>query len=95
MNWEPHPLDHEERAFWHLELLGCFDPADAVTPWVPPDDVEPEFDDEWDDGYACTHCGGLGFDQVEDPFWDECDEYGWGPCPSCRGTGERAHQWVF
>jgi len=26
-----HPLDHEARALWHLELLGCFEPGDAVV----------------------------------------------------------------
>ncbi len=89
-------IDHRERALWHLELLGCYEPADAVAPWNPPlahpfDD----YDDEYDDELACTHCGGEGFDQVDDPFWDECDEFGWGPCTSCRGTGLRSHQWVF
>lgn len=98
---EPHPLDLEGRALWHLELLGCFEPGDAVAPWVPPE-ASPFYgqgddwdEDDWDDGYACTHCGGEAFCQVDDPFWDECDEYGWGPCTSCRGTGQRAHQWVF
>lgn len=95
--YEPHRLDLEARALWHLELLVCFEPEDAVAPWVPPavrlaDDFD---DDEWDDGSSCTYCGGLGFDQVGDPFWDECDEHGWGPCTSCRGTGDRKHQWVF
>ena len=28
-----HPLDHQSRALWHLELLGCFEPGDAVAPW--------------------------------------------------------------
>ena len=31
-----HPLDHQSRALWHLELLGCFEPGDAVAPWEPP-----------------------------------------------------------
>lgn len=51
--------------------------------------------DEMDDGYCCTRCGGEGYDQVDDPFWDECDEYGYGPCTACSGTGERRHQTVF
>lgn len=96
MNWHPHPLDHESRALWHLELLGCYEPADAIAPWVPPvfdGDLDGEWDD--DDGFSCTHCGGEAYVQVEDPFWDECDQFGWGPCTSCRGTGERRHQWVF
>ena len=52
-------------------------------------------DDEYDDELACTRCGGEGFAEVDDPLWDECDEFGWGPCNACRGTGERRHQWVF
>jgi hypothetical protein len=53
------------------------------------------YDDEFDDGWLCTHCGGEGWAQVDDPFWDECDEYGYGDCPACSGTGERRHQTVF
>lgn len=97
MNWQTHAPDHEARALWHLELLGCFEPADAVAPWVPPADLDPyDHDDEdYDERLSCTHCGGDGFTEVDDIFWDECDEFGWGPCTSCRGTGRRTHQWVF
>ena len=95
-------ISHEdpvERALWHLELLGCFEPGDAVAPWVPPD-AEPEAyfeDDDYEDpdGLSCTHCGGEAYREVDDIFWDDCDEYGWGPCTSCRGTGLRRYQWVF
>lgn len=52
-------------------------------------------DDEYDDGFVCTHCGGEGYCQVDDPFWDDCDEFGYGPCTYCNGTGERRHQNVF
>lgn len=94
-----HPLDHEARALWHLELLGCYSPEDAVAPWVPPlvvyDYRDDETDEGWDDEDACTRCGGEGFAEVDDPLWDECDEFGWGPCNACHGTGERRHQWVF
>jgi hypothetical protein len=92
-----HPLDHEGRALWHLELLGCFDPGDAVAPWEPPgaEPVDWYDDDEYDDELACKRCGGEGFAEVDDPLWDECDEFGWGPCNACHGTGERRHQWVF
>lgn len=69
---DAHPLDHESRALWHLELLGCFEPGDAVAPWVPP-----------------------LFSPQDDAWADDCDEHGWGPCTSCRGTGLRRHQWVF
>lgn len=85
-----HPLDHEARALWHLELLGCYAPEDAVAPYVP---AEP--DDYWDDDPACTHCGGEGYREVDDIWWDECDQWGYGPCTSCHGTGERRHQRVF
>lgn len=51
--------------------------------------------DDWDDDYACTHCGGEGYREVEDPLWDDCDEFGYGPCTSCHGTGQRSRQWVF
>lgn len=88
--------DLESRALWHLELLGCFDPGDAVAPWIPPP-TEP-FDDGWDEGdddFSCTHCGGEGFREVDDIWWDDCDEFGWGPCRSCDGTGLRSRQWVF
>lgn len=96
MTPDPHPLDHEGRALWHLELLGCFEPEDAIAPWVPPPRVDDASDDDWDDDERdCTRCGGEGFSEVDDPLWDECDEFGWGPCCACRGTGERRHQWVF
>lgn len=91
-----HPLDHEGRALWHLELLGCFDPGDAVAPWVPPG-AEPERycdDAEEDDSWLCTHCGGSGYgdddDWLEDGWYDP-----FAPCGACHGTGERRHQWVF
>lgn len=96
----PPRLDPEARGLWHLELLGCFAPEDAQLepPWSRP--VVFEFDDDWDDDLglddlACTHCGGDGFREVDDMQWDDCDEFGWGPCTSCRGTGQRRHQWVF
>lgn len=56
---------------------------------------EDEQDDYEEGDYACTHCGGEGYREVEDPFWDDCDEFGYGPCTSCRGTGLRSQQWVF
>jgi len=55
-------------------------------------------DDYWDgdqDEYACTRCGGEGWDQVDDPLWDDCDEFGYGECSACAGTGLRSHQTVF
>lgn len=83
-----------DRALWHLELLGCYEPGDAVAPWVPPAAVDDDSDYDEDD-LACTHCGGEGFREVDDFFWDDCDVTGWGPCRSCNGTGERRHQNVF
>ena len=93
-------FDPDTRALWHLELLGCYAPDDAIAPYLPPP-ARPLYDedndndcDDWGD-LACTHCGGEGFCEVDDPMWDECDEYGWGPCGACHGTGSRKHQWVF
>lgn len=60
------------------------------APQVEIDDWD-DPDDEWD----CTRCGGEGYAEVDDPFWDECDEFGWGPCTACGGTGERRYQTVF
>jgi|LakMenEpi03Aug12_release.lakeMendotaPanAssembly.Ray.scaffolds.fasta_scaffold03608_27 hypothetical protein len=55
-------------------------------------DDDCEYDDE---EWACTHCGGEGYREVDDPMWDDCDEFGYGTCHSCRGTGLRKHQTVF
>lgn len=87
-------FDPAERALWHLELLGCYAPDDARVPSPCGESEEPDFDD-YDDGLDCTHCGGTGEAEVDDPLWDECDRWGYGPCRSCHGTGERRHQWVF
>ena len=84
----------EERALWHLELLGCYEPSDAEPPAPQIEDHE-RYEDDYDDDLGCTHCVGEGFAEDNDPFWDDCDEFGWGPCKACRGTGERRHQWVF
>ena len=95
---EPHLLDFESRALWHLELLGCYEPDDAIAPWVPQTFVDEYYDDYEDydcDDLSCTHCGGDGFMTDLDVFWDDCDWTGYGPCTSCRGTGSRKHQWVF
>jgi hypothetical protein len=92
----PHPLDHEGRALWHLEILGCHVPEDAVAPYEPSPFVDQEeYDDDYDDEFSCTRCGGEGFRDVDDIWWDDCDEFGMGPCTSCCGTGLRSHQWVF
>jgi hypothetical protein len=80
------------RALWHLELgYDEFEPMGT-------DSADRFLDDDFDydeDELACTHCGGEGWGPVDDPLWDECDEFGYGPCASCRGTGERRQQWVF
>lgn len=88
-------LDLEERALWHLELLGCFSPGDACVPGPFADEADQPDDWDDDDDLGCTRCGGEGWGEVEDPLWDECDQYGYGPCCACRGTGERRRQWVF
>ena len=93
------PADLEQRAWWHLELS----PEHFYEPLlVDPVDQPPQFDcrDEFDDigdpgDRTCTHCGGEGFAEVDDPLWDDCDEFGWGPCSACNGTGLRSRQWVF
>lgn len=55
-----------------------------------------DFDDYLEDGeYCCTHCGGEGYCEVDDPLWDDRDEFGYGPCQYCRGTGLRTYQQVF
>jgi hypothetical protein len=67
-------------------------------PYMPhPFQQEGDPFDDWDedDDYACTHCGGEGFGQVDDPLWDYCDEFGEGECPACDGTGLRSRQTVF
>lgn len=94
------PLHATDRAMWHLEL--GYQPGDEyaaqqvlIVDWLFAGDDDGYFDYDEDDLGACSHCGGEGWDQVDDPLWDECDEFGYGPCGSCHGTGERRHQWVF
>lgn len=62
---------------------------------LPPDVDDEDFDDEYDDEWSCTHCGGEGWAYVDDPLWDDCDEWGIGDCSACGGTGERKYQTVF
>ena len=56
-----------------------------------PDDFDDEYEEEWE----CSWCGGEGYAEVDDPLWDDCDEFGYGPCGSCGGSGLRKHQTVF
>jgi hypothetical protein len=51
-------------------------------------------DEEYDNGvdYNCTHCGGEGMQEADNPLWDASDEV---PCKSCNGTGLRKHQTIF
>lgn len=94
---ELHPLDHEARALWHLELLGCFAPEDAIAPWEPPGFEVPRWTDEDDGEYlgelvTCWRCGGEGMEITC------CDDichgvgyciHGDGQrfCPTCHGEG--------
>jgi len=72
------------------------DTTSPTTPQSDDGDRDEDYDDNYDeDDLACTRCGGEGYADVDDPLWDECDEFGWGPCNACHGTGERKHQWVF
>lgn len=73
----------------------CDESAETVPAVARGAQEDSEDDGEWDDEWACTHCGGEGWDQVDDPMLDDCDEFGEGPCKACRGTGLRKHQWVF
>lgn len=57
--------------------------------------IEDEGDDDEYSRLACTRWGGEGFCQVDDPLWDDCDEFGEGECPACAGTGDRDKQTVF
>lgn len=88
--------DLEEHALWHLELLGCFEPGDAMAPWVPP----PEFDHEhggWDDddGEYLGHvtCWRCEDGTIIDCCDDLCHGQGWcmhggnRTCPNCHGEG--------
>jgi hypothetical protein len=77
----------EARALWHLEI-GYHEALFSA-------DDDEGYDDDDDDGFDCTRCGGEGYSQADDPLWDLCDEFGYGPCNACHGTGERRHQWVF
>jgi hypothetical protein len=58
------------------------------------DDLAADYDED-EDGYDCTRCGGQGYCEVDDPFWETGDEYGQVECDACSGTGERAHQTIF
>lgn len=63
---------------------------------VGPDLLEvPLEEDDYDDEWACTWCGGDGYTDDLNPLEDNCDEHGYGPCPCCNGTGERKHQTIF
>lgn len=35
----------------------------------------------------CDWCGGEGYCEVDDPINDDCDEFGFGECRHCDGTG--------
>ena len=99
MTTDIHPLDHEGRALWHLELLGCFEPGDAVAPWVPPSELDWQWEQaEWDDdgGYlgdliTCWGCGGEGNEIM--CCDDLCHGQGWcmhgdnRACRQCGGEG--------
>ena len=60
-------------------------------------DNDPHFDgeDEYDEEWACTWCGGEGIADDLDPLENDCDMYGVGRCPCCNGTGLRKHQTIF
>lgn len=74
---------------WRKVLL------EDINRWHDEQDHDWVDGDEYDDNWSCTHCGGEGYCQVDDPLWDDCDEFGYGPCKYCSGSGERRHQTVF
>lgn len=85
-------LRQHQRARQALQAKAVAHRAAMAAYWarVSKNDIE-----DYDDGLACTHCGGEGYCQVDDPLWDDCDEYGYGPCMYCGGTGDRDQQTVF
>ena len=98
---EIHQLDHEGRALFHLELLGCFTPEDAQAPYVPEPKEEHWNDDHcWDSGdeghyfgelVTCWSCGGEGNEIL--CCDDLCNGQGWCmhgdnyACRECGGEG--------
>lgn len=85
-------LRHHRRARHALQARATARHQAWVAYWrrVSEEDIE-----DYDEHLSCTHCGGEGYCPVDDPFWDDCDEYGYGPCTYCDGTGDRDHQTVF
>lgn len=55
------------------------------APDCDPDDLTLDPDE-------CTHCGGEGWQESDDPLWDEDDVIA---CKSCHGTGLGCRQWVW
>jgi hypothetical protein len=88
-------LRHHRRARQALQLraISHHNAMDAYWRRVSEHDIE-DYEDDYE-RLNCTHCGGEGYCQVDDPFWDDCDEFGYGPCTYCDGTGDRDHQKVF
>ena len=90
-----HPLDHDGRALFHLELLGAYAPEEAVAPYEPQPELEC-WNDDCDGDYlgelvTCWSCGGEGNDiRCCD---DLCHGQGWCmhgdnyPCRECGGEG--------
>lgn len=55
-------------------------------------DYELYDDEDFGDEYACTHCGGEGEIENDDPLWYVGDFI---PCHACGGTGNRRDQRIF
>jgi len=51
-------------------------------------------DDEYDDEWYCTWCGGDGMQENDDPLWYGSDA-DFISCECCNGTGLRKHQTIF
>lgn len=98
---EPHIADKEGRALFHLELLGAYEPGDAVAPYVPEPEPEHWNDDHyWNDDddrhylgelVTCWGCGGEGNEIL--CCDDLCHGQGWcmhgdnAACRECGGDG--------
>lgn len=61
---------------------------------IGPDMLEfPDDEEDYDDDWACSFCGGSGDMENDDPVF-----YGHNrdvACSACGGTGERKHQTIF
>lgn len=63
-----------------------------------PDANEDDYDDgEYDQDRFCSHCGGEGTTECNDPIecMDRHDKFGWCHCKYCGGSGLAKDQTVW